>query len=61
MSEKNLKWIDFERIDMRIGTVVQSEIFKEVKTPALKLWVDFGELGVLKTSAQISKKYTLLT
>jgi tRNA-binding protein len=58
MSENNLKWTDFRCIDMRIGTVIQAEIFEEVKNPALKLWVDFGELGVLKTSAQISKKYT---
>jgi tRNA-binding protein len=42
---------------MRVGTVIQAEIFDEVKNPALKLWVDFGELGVLKTSAQISRKY----
>lgn len=58
MSQKDLKWNEFERIDMRIGTVIKAEIFKEVQKPALKLWVDFGEIGVLKSSAQISKKYS---
>ena len=58
MSENNLEWNDFKKVDMRVGTVVQAEIFEEVKNPALKLWVDFGEIGTLKTSAQISEKYT---
>jgi tRNA-binding protein len=58
MTQNDLKWDEFERIDMRIGTVIQAELFAEVKKPALKLWVDFGEIGVLKTSAQISTKYS---
>lgn len=58
MSENNLTWSDFTRVDMRVGTIVQAEVFKEAQNPALKIWVDFGELGVLKTSAQISEKYS---
>lgn len=42
---------------MRIGTVISAEEFKEVKNPAYKLMVDFGELGIKKTSAQITKLY----
>ena len=58
MVQHDLKWNEFERIEMRVGTVIQAEIFKEVKNPALKLLVDFGEVGVLKTSAQITSKYS---
>lgn len=52
-----ISWTDFSKIDMRIGTIISAEIFKEVKKPALKLIVDFGELGKRKTSAQITKRY----
>lgn len=52
-----ITWKDFEKIDMRIGTVVDVQPFEKVRNPAYKLWIDFGELGVLKTSAQITKQY----
>jgi tRNA-binding protein len=59
MMNKDLKWKEFQRVDMRVGTVVKSEVFSEATKPALKIWVDFGEaVGTLKTSAQISEKYT---
>lgn len=53
--EKNLRWADFQKLDMRIGTVLRAEVFKEVRIPALKLEIDFGELGVMKSSAQITE------
>ncbi|WP_008635175.1 tRNA-binding protein [Bizionia argentinensis] len=59
MMENNLKWEEFVKIDMRIGTIISAEVFKEVKKPAYKMIIDFGDLGKLKTSAQITKLYTL--
>jgi len=53
-----ITWNDFTKIEMRIGTIIKAEIFEEVRNPAYKMQVDFGEYGIKKTSAQITKLYT---
>lgn len=53
-----ITWADFERVDMRVGVVVDAQPFPEARRPAFKLWIDFGPLGVKRSSAQITERYS---
>ena len=54
----DLSWSEFERVEMRVGTIMTVSDFPEARKSAFQLQIDFGnEVGILKTSAQITKVY----
>ena len=54
-----LSWEEFEKVEMRVGTILEVNDFPEARKPAYQLQIDFGaSLGILKTSAQITRRYS---
>ena len=57
--EQNLSWSDFEKVEMRVGTIVEVGDFPAARKPAYQVKIDFGrEVGYRKSSAQITKRYS---
>jgi len=55
--DHRITWEDFEKIDLRAGTILEVSDFPQAKKPAYQLTIDFGELGIRKSSAQITHLY----
>ena len=54
-----ISWSDFEKIDIRTGTIIAASIFEKAKKPAYKMKIDFGEEGIKNSSAQITVLYSV--
>ncbi len=54
---ETIEYQDFSKVDIRVGRIVDVQEFPKARKPAYKVWVDFGELGIKKSSAQLTQRY----
>ena len=58
MTKPEISWSDFEKIDIRVGTIISVNDFEKARNPSYQLEIDFGDLGIRKSSAQITALYS---
>ncbi|TJY32928.1 tRNA-binding protein [Pontimicrobium aquaticum] len=56
--KETISFEDFTKVDLRVGTIIEVNDFPKAKNPAYQLTIDFGDLGIKKSSAQITTRYT---
>src|SRR5512146_1950793 len=54
-----ISYSDFEKVEIRVGKVIRADVFPEARKPAYQLWIDFGDFGIKRSSAQITRLYTV--